>query len=605
MTDAVPSPEDSSEVVTTSPADTVSSDEAPKPPTDAPGWRTHFASLPTKDILRVLQKDKGRAARILTGFRPSGDALRHPIVAQRLIDEALKQPKFAEEIFALTPKTIPKEAPPASDNGGTEQSTPATPAPPHAQRGSDAASRLGAGGADKEALKKQRAALKEKETRIAELEASLAAMRKERDTAQSEVASERTARQNAQAEVQRERRLRERAERREASAPAPTPKPERQKATLEAIPVSVSPVLLEEGLTRLVRRGKYASVAEVCREALMTEATANRGSVHALYAAALYGQGQTGQAEEQDRLAVNALMDAGRIRDAAEALARLLSQAGAIRAQSDGALLRRLQMLAEKTGKISVLQDTFQHMQISSPESGRRLRALLTSGGKKEAALLAAVNTPPETTLGPDEAIALPVSSPLASSVTARAVARAVEQGEAGYVRAVREGLQTLRQTGQSALAAALLEAVAKQDEAAVTPLLAAEIRPVVVDASNVARFDPDPLSLSSTPRVVRLRRMRDFLLRRGFFPVLMVADANLRFHVDDRAAYQEMVDRHVIRETPPGTSADEALIMEARALHAPVVTNDRLADWEQSGQIERLRFLLTNDGIALSPTNP
>jgi hypothetical protein len=183
--------------------------------------------------------------------------------------------------------------------------------------------------------------------------------------------------------------------------------------------------------------------------------------------------------------------------------------------------------------------------------------------------------------------------------VTPRRLAEAVEAGDAAFVSRARAGIAALR-SANPPLASALLEAVAAQNPTAVVPLTQ-NTRPAVVDASNVARHDPDPLNLSPLPRVEHLLRMRDFLFRRGFFPVVMLADANLRFHVDDRAAYRTLVERGVVRETPPATPADAALIAEARERGAPLVTNDRLWEWEGAEGIERLGFGIFNGDISLA----
>ena len=336
----------------------------------------------------------------------------------------------------------------------------------------------------------------------------------------------------------------------------------------------------------------------MCREALKAEGTSHRGGVHSLYAAALYGQGEIAQAGEQDRLAIAALLNAGLVRQAAEAMARLLSLGTNLRAQADGALLHRLQQIAQKVGMTPLVQDIFQHMRIGAPEAGKKLRALLEKNGKQGQSLLAAVGVP-NASIGPDAAIALPTTHAAASSASARAIVGAIDSGDEKYISAVRVALETLQNTDRS-LVLALLEAVARLLPEAVA-VLRHETRPVVVDASNVARANPDPLSLSKTPHVARLTQMRDYLLERRFFPVVMFADANLRYLVDDRAAYLELIKRQILRETPPGTSADEELIKEARNRHATLITNDRLTEWEQSGLVDRLGFLVTPQGVTFS----
>jgi hypothetical protein len=179
--------------------------------------------------------------------------------------------------------------------------------------------------------------------------------------------------------------------------------------------------------------------------------------------------------------------------------------------------------------------------------------------------------------VGPDELISLPAAG--LAEITPRRLTAAVDAGDEAVVAAARQAIERL-QARDAALAGALLSAVAALDPAARFPL---------ADAAAAA------------PRARRLIEMRDFLLERGFFPVLLVADANLRFHVDDRGAYRELVERGVVRETLPGTVADKAMIDEARERHAPLVTNDRLADWDEAAEIERIPFGIFAGRISLT----
>jgi hypothetical protein len=578
-------------------ADSPPSEDSPAPPTDAAGWRAYIGTLPSKDILRIIQQDKGRAMRLLTGFRPGGDAVRHPIVLQRMVDEAVKQVKFAEALWEIRPAPV-SEAP-SSPKIEKTTSAPLTPT-----RTDEAAPAL------REALKKQRAALKEKDAHLAELEARVSALTKERDAARAEIEAAQTARRTAEAQAERERRQRERDARREAVRAVV-----KAEETPAAKPALVAPTVtvasearpFEEAVRRLLNRGKYSVVAEVCKEALQTDAATSsgvRGTVHSLYAAALYGMDDP-SAEEQDRLAATALLDGGRITAAAEAMARLLARAHGLKA-SDTATLRRLLLLAERHGEAGAVQEVFTRMRIGSPEGGRRLRQALGSGGKKSDSLIEAAFGAREDTiiLGPDEAIALPVTDPAAASVTPRRVARAVDTGEAAFIAEVRAGLAALRARGgqDARLADALLEAITVIEAVAVAPLLAEENHPVLVDASNVARHNPDPLALTPTLKVANLLRMRDYLLRQGFFPVLLVADANLGFHVDDREQYRVLVNRQIIREALSGTSADETLLREARTHRAPLISNDTFKEWGEAALgIERYGFFINGGRVALT----
>lgn len=578
--------------------------DAASMPTDATGWRSLVATLPVKEVLRVVQQDKDRVNRLLAGFRPGGAAIRHPVVLGRIADEAVKQKAFADALVEVEHAWATQAEAATAD----AQELPLAPPPPAETTLPPASD----DSALRDTLKKQRASLREQETRIAQLENEAATTRKERDTARTEAVNAQAALQTARVEAERQKRRNERDTRRVQAAEQPpsvvevpsTPAP---TLTAPAPTVPPRPQPLEQAARRLLSRGKYPLVAELCREALLTDAAGEnsgaRGIVHALYATALYGIGSL-QAEEQDRLAVAALLDGGDVPGAAESLSRFLMQ-GTVR-QTDAALLRRLVTLAERANELPTVRNTFARLRIAAPEGFRKLQQMQAGGGRKNPDLLGLLTpTPSGTGLGQDEAVALPTSYSPAAMTTPRRTAQAVEAGDTALVRAARTALQLLRERGgtEAFLADAFLEAVALSGAALVAPLLTPPNGPVLVDASNVARYEPDPLALAPPPRVKYLLLMRDFLLQRGFFPVLLIADANLRFHMSDKAAYLDLVNRHIVQETLPNTSADELLLREARDRSAPLVTNDRFSEWGQAAQgIDRLAFTVTPRGVTLTP---
>jgi hypothetical protein len=490
--------------------------------------------------------------------------------------------------------------------------------------------REGVGGWEKEdprlrdKLKEQRNALRDKDARIAALEAALAQTQRERDAARSEADAARAAQRNADAEAERQRRLREREERRESQQAAKVEMAVVAKA-VAAPAVIVAPTmapargrLIEAGMQRLLTRGRYAVVAEICREALALEGesevtASDRGHIRALHAQALYGIGEAGSGEEQDRAAAGHLLDAGELVRAAEALGRVATYAPNLRPAGLTPTFKRLFALAEKMGQLDAINDVMTHVRIGSAEANRRLKDALSGGetaGRRGSAIRRAGGSESASLIGPDEPVALPTRRAEVATVTARGIVEAVDSGDAAYLTRAAAGLRALQARGETAdriAARALLFAVAALDPVAVQPLTQTNRQVVVVDASNVARHNPDPMALRSEngngAHVVHLHRMREFLIGRGFFPVVMIADANLRFHIDDRAAYQALLERGVVRETPPGTSADEELIAEARHRDAPLVTNDRLTEWGQKAAgIERLNFVLLANGVSLTP---
>lgn len=379
-----------------------------------------------------------------------------------------------------------------------------------------------------------------------------------------------------------------------------------------------------EALHRLLSRNKHEIVAAVCREALEPRgpsanngaAAAERATLHALFAQSLYAAAdgkETLAGTEQDRLAAAAYLNGANPAQAALCFARALardpresagSNTGGGANSADRTLLARLLALAQRFGQENAVRATFARLRVSSPAGFRRLSDLLAALGATGAAFLPPAAPAPQ--VGPDETIALPTGA-----VTARALVRAVDANDETAVLRARHGLARLRSgaaasapAGSEAAAAlvdALLAAVAGLFRSAVVPLTE-PTQPIVVDASNVARHEPDPFALTSAPRVAYLLRMRDFLLQRRFFPVVLIADANLRFLVDDRTAYLDLVERGTVREMPPGVVADTALIASARELGAPLVTNDHLHDWDEARGVSRLGFAILPDRVTLTP---
>jgi hypothetical protein len=594
-----------------SPEEAVEPVDAPPPlelPTDTAGWRTLIATIPARELLKAV-RISGMSRFLLAGFRPGVDAVRNPVVVGRIVEAAQREPRLGT-LLALEAGSADGAA---AQSAAEDVTVPAPKVPDGTVPSAGDDSRL------KEKVKELRTAVREKDRQLATLEERLSAALRERDSAQADIEAALRTRRDLESALERERRRNERAERRATTRPlAPSAPPPPVTHTPVTVPVPVAdstvPMAFEDALRRLLNRGKYSVVADLSREILVAKElpAATRGTVHALFAAALYGQSQDAAGEEQDRLAASACLDAGQIAAAAEAFTRLLSHTSPTSPPlrpAEMTLLQRLLGLASKTGQTGAVQTVFSRLRVGSPTGYQRLRRALEGSGRKHGELLNALVAPGTgTRVGPDENISLPTVSRTAATVTPRWLTRAVDSGDENFITCARDGIDTLR-ASNAPLADALLEAVAALHPTAVLPLTNPLPRPVVVDASNVARFNPDAMaayvkSSEVPPAVGNLLAMRDFLLRRGFFPVLLIADANLRFHVDDRQAYLELIEKGIVRETPAGSAADGTLIAEARERVAPLVTNDRLAEWgDVARRIERLSFDIYPGGaINLTP---
>ena len=119
--------------------------------------------------------------------------------------------------------------------------------------------------------------------------------------------------------------------------------------------------------------------------------------------------------------------------------------------------------------------------------------------------------------------------------------------------------------------------------------------RVAIIDGSNVAH--------STEGDVVRLDNIRLVaakLVEEGYDPVI-VADAALRHQIDDKVAFEKMVDEGRIRQAPAGTDADYFILAFARELDAVVVSNDRFKDRLEAFPEAReqvVRYMIVNDEV-------
>jgi flagellar biosynthesis GTPase FlhF len=103
--------------------------------------------------------------------------------------------------------------------------------------------------------------------------------------------------------------------------------------------------------------------------------------------------------------------------------------------------------------------------------------------------------------------------------------------------------------------------------------VITTETTRVLVDASNVARYEKDARGRG---QLCNLLAMREELRRRDCFPIKLIADASLPFNIDERGELLAMAKRGEVEIAPTGVEADEILAREARRTGAYVVTNDR-----------------------------
>lgn len=123
----------------------------------------------------------------------------------------------------------------------------------------------------------------------------------------------------------------------------------------------------------------------------------------------------------------------------------------------------------------------------------------------------------------------------------------------------------------------------------------------VLVDASNVAYSTE-----GGEAKLANIMLVADRLREDGFEP-LVVADAALRHQIDDKAAYERMVDDGVVHQAPAGTDADYFILSFAREMDASILTNDRFRDRAEEFAAERdriIRFMIVQGEVVFERRN-
>ena len=119
----------------------------------------------------------------------------------------------------------------------------------------------------------------------------------------------------------------------------------------------------------------------------------------------------------------------------------------------------------------------------------------------------------------------------------------------------------------------------------------------VLVDGSNVAHS-----SEGERPRLANITAVVEKLREEGYEPLVLV-DAALRHQIDDRGAYERLVDEGLLRQAPAGTDADYFILSFARELDASIVSNDRFRDRQKAfpDAAKRLiRYMVVKDEVVL-----
>ncbi len=556
-------------------------------PEEARGW---IEQLKPAAVLGLL-RDPDHAlniSRAFFGFRPDAKSYANTLVRSRLAQAAVKDSLFAKKLRELTELTAPLPAAPAPPSPASAVA-PASPADPKPDKSDTLRAERDQRRRERDEARQALSVAQSERDEALKMRGKLEA---ERDEAlrQSKKQTERIARLERQTLKQQEVEARlVRALNQDKISPPPTAAARTAGPTPPESEEKIS--LWLTAVYHILDKSKFDQALTLAGDVL--KADADNADALEIAVRAWEGRRELTQALPYLRRLLAVQIARREIGGAADTLGRLLKMVGEpARAEAEA---RRF--------LTSLLPENH-----SDVEAGRRLLARLRGADPAAYAWLTAyiaahtplgpVLMPPPGALGPDDPLPLRVKP--GQAVTARSLADAVDQGDVALVDAARNALAALEKSdaethGRVRLA---LEQAFQDDPSRLLPLRRVPRGPIVVDGSNVAWFDQESLTYGK-PRLRHLREMRRFLRGRGFFPVLLYADANLPYFIDEPAPLRLMQNRRELLLVDAGTVADEVLLRMAKHLSAPLVTNDKMEDWDPEGEVPKVRYTISLGGEA------
>ena len=169
-----------------------------------------------------------------------------------------------------------------------------------------------------------------------------------------------------------------------------------------------------------------------------------------------------------------------------------------------------------------------------------------------------------------------------------RKIAEAVDSNDVQMVKFFRRALGKL-DTGRRSI----LENLAAYDGSCVEAISHAE-KPILVDGSNVAWNGQDK------PRLRNILDLRAKLREAGYFPIYIYVDAALVYQIDQGTKLEELINKSCVISADSGAAADEAIIRHAMRLGCPVVTNDRMIEWDPYGEVTKCRFAIDASAVTI-----
>jgi len=100
----------------------------------------------------------------------------------------------------------------------------------------------------------------------------------------------------------------------------------------------------------------------------------------------------------------------------------------------------------------------------------------------------------------------------------------------------------------------------------------------LIIDITNILNEDKD---VNGKLKVSNILKVRDAVLSLGYIPG-MIADASMRYNVDNLMHYDELIKKGVVKDAPAGKEADEFVLAIAKKENSKFLSNDMYNDYKK-----------------------
>lgn len=337
-------------------------------------------------------------------------------------------------------------------------------------------------------------------------------------------------------------------------------------------------------LAAMLRSGEHAAVRAFCETVKRTD----QGNMHAafLLEQAYARMGLSSEQAMECLHIASRLIEMGEPGDACAFIVRSV--------EADPSCKGTSELLAKAIGRLDLSDDSIvarirgvmARIKMANPTAYRQIKRASAKTGYARAL------GDDSDGMHPDKALNLNDGGrPIQTSI--RRIRADIDANRVTEIESIRRALQRLRQT-DSGLFSKIIKGIDAESRWC-SSVLTGNTKSVVVDGSNVAWHGD-----LKRPKLRNLLDMRTELRALGYFPIWIYVDAALAYQIDDQAQLDKLIEAGEILPAESYTDADEVVIRHAKRTSSPVVTNDRMLEWDPYNEVRKLRFTIDRLGISL-----